>query len=128
ADFNMCVLLEPNNEKFLTERGYARRQVELYEGALEDFSKLIEINPKNDVAWLERAVTKAQMGKYQDAIDDLNKALTVNPTSINLSYHYYHRGLCKISLKDKIDGCKDLNKSCELGLTVACNDIKEYCR
>ncbi len=68
------------------------------------------------------------MGKYKDAIDDLNKGLSINPNSDNISFSYYHRGLCKISLKDKVGGCNDLKKSCELGLTDACNELKEYCK
>lgn len=127
ADFNICVILQPDNEEFLIQRGYARRRVNAHEGALEDFNKLIELNPKNDVAWLERAVTKAEMGEFKDAIEDLNRALAANSTSENISYHYYHRGLCKLSLGDKVGGCQDLKKSCELGLTEACNDLKEYC-
>ena len=74
---------------------------------------------------LERAVTYANMNKYQLAIDDLNKAIQINPNS---EYHYYHRGLCKISLKQDKSGCEDLRKGCSMGFQEACNDLKKYCK
>jgi len=61
---------------------------------------------------------------YRGAIQDFNKAIEINP---NLAQAYLNRGLAKISLGQKKDGCLDLSKAGEMGLAVAYDSIKEHC-
>ena len=59
-----------------------------------------------------------------EAINDYNKAIGLNP---NYGYAYYNRGLAKIRLGQKDDGCLDLYKAGELGFAEAYDLIKQYC-
>ena len=41
---------------------------------------------------------------------------------------YYYRGLAKIILHQKDNGCLDLSKAGELGFYQAYDEIKKYCK
>jgi len=58
------------------------------------------------------------------AIQDFNKTIELNP---NYALAYGGRGLAKIRLGQKDDGCLDLSKAGELGYAEAYEAIKEYC-
>ena len=58
------------------------------------------------------------------AIQDFNKAIELNP---NNAVAYYNRGLAKIHLGQKDNGCLDLSKAGELGHAKAYEHIKDLC-
>ena len=67
---------------------------------------------------------KANLKDYRGAILDFNKAIELNP---KLASAYLGRGLAKILLGQKDDGCLDLSKAGELGEASAYETIKELC-
>jgi len=69
-------------------------------------------------------LTKDNLKDYKGAIQDYNKAIKLNPKD---SDTYLNRGLAKILLGQKDDGCLDLSKASELGLAKAYEAIKEHC-
>ncbi len=67
---------------------------------------------------------KNELQNYKGAIEDYNKAIELNP---KLASAYLGRGLAKILLGQKDDGCLDLSKAGELGEASAYETIKELC-
>ena len=70
-------------------------------------------------------MTKLILEDYRGAIDDFNKTIDINP---NYGNAYYYRGLAKIDLNQTNNGCVDLSKAGELGISDAYVSIKKYCR
>jgi len=62
---------------------------------------------------------------FRGAILDYTKAIEIIP---NFSEAYFCRGMTKIALNRKEDGCLDLRKAGELGDAVAYEYIKKYCQ
>ncbi len=74
--------------------------------------------------YLDSGNAKADLEDYKGAIQDYNKAIELNP---DLAEAYYNRGVAKIFLGQKDDGCLDLSKAGELGHAEAYEAIKENC-
>ncbi len=74
--------------------------------------------------YLKAGNTKYELKDYKGAIKYYNKAIELNP---NNAVAYYNRGLAKIHLGQKDNGCLDLSKAGELGHAKAYEVIKEYC-
>jgi hypothetical protein len=51
----------------------------------------------------------------------------IDSKSPNLQYYRYYRGLARIALGQKDDGCLDLSKAGEFGYEDAYEMIKTYC-
>ncbi len=68
--------------------------------------------------------TKYELKDYKGAIQDYTKAIELNPNHANA---YNNRGLAKIFLEQKDDGCLDLSKAGELGHAKTYEAIKKYC-
>jgi len=71
--------------------------------------------------YLKAGNTKYELKDYKGAIKYYNKAIELNP---DLAEAYYNRGIAKIRLGQKDDGCFDFSEASELGLSGA---IKENC-
>jgi len=67
---------------------------------------------------------KYKLQDYKGEIQDYNKAIEIDP---NHAFAYYNRGLTKILLGQKDNGCLDLSKAGELGHAKAYEAIKEHC-
>ncbi len=68
--------------------------------------------------------TKYDLKDYKGAIQDYTKAIELNPKYADA---YYNRGIAKIELGQKDNGCLDFSKAGELGHAEAYESIKEYC-
>ncbi len=74
----------------------------------EATSKLIDAD-----AYYNRGVTFFTQGQYDLAISDYNKAIGINPNDAD---PYSNRGLVYfVCLGNKVKGCADVQKACELG-------------
>jgi len=74
--------------------------------------------------YLESGNTKYELKDYKGAIQDYNKAIELDP---KYAVTYYNRGVAKILLGQKDNGCLDLSKAGELGHAEAYEAIKENC-
>ena len=110
-----------NNSKNNPKRVYIGQT---YEMVLNDYSKALQLDPDFTYALFNKATTKIKMADYKGAIEDYSTALTCEPT---LSDIYYNRGLLLIILHNSNDGCIDLSKAGELGITESYNVIKRFC-
>ena len=57
-------------------------------------------------------------------LHNYDKAIEVNP---KFNRAYYNRGISKLLINDKVNGCLDLSKAGELGNSEAYSLIQEYC-
>ena len=74
-------------------------------------------------SWDTRAEIYYKIGEFQKCINDMNHAISIEEHDNS----YYYRGLAKIKLGKKIEGCSDLSKAGELGKAEAYEAIKKYC-
>ena len=68
----------------------------------------------------------AQKGQYQQAIENYNEAILLKPDYVDA---WNNRAFAYLTKGDKISGCRDALKSCELGncKTLEWARDKEYC-
>ena len=106
----------------------AKSMLEDYKGSIADYTKVLQINPKDVDAYIGRAGAKQYLKDYKGATQDFTKIIEISPNYDDICNVYYHRGNCKIALKQKNEACLDFSKSAELGCKHAHNVIKESCR
>lgn len=95
-----------------------------FNAVMKDLNKAIELEPEWSFAYFNRANMKIILKDYSGAIADYTTAIRHKP---DLAEAYYNRGLTQIFLKNKEEGCEDLGKAGELGVTSAYKAIKRYC-
>ena len=127
ADFNKSLELNPDDEITYYCRAVAKTKLGEYKSAIQDFTKANTSNlPETFKAevLMNRGAAKTQVGDYWGAISDFNISIEIDPTNPKT---YYFRGIAKIILNQKENGCLDLSKSGELGYDEAYNTIKTQC-
>ncbi len=83
---------------------------------------LIVSNPEWYEGYFERADLYFDIQQFTDAIEDYTRVLEI----IEHPMAYYNRGLCYIQMGMKQEGCRDINKSAELGYSVT-KELLEFC-
>ncbi len=120
-DYNKAVSLAPNNPDAYYFRGSFYGKNGQHQLAIEDFNKAISLNPDYILAYNNRGNVYADMAQYQNAIENYNEAIRLNPDYAdacnNRAYVYLNQG-------DKISGCRDAQKACELGNCKMLNAAK----
>ncbi|MEM6697554.1 MAG: tetratricopeptide repeat protein [Bacteroidota bacterium] len=82
-------------------------------GAVQEFNDLIEESAEeNPTLYKLRGNANMLLGEYQYAINDYNRAILLNE---NFAEAYFNRGLARIMLYNRPDGCLDLERGVELG-------------
>ena len=86
------------------------------------FDFYIESNPERYEGYFDRADLYFDIQKFENAIEDYTRVIEIKEYPMA----YYNRGLCYMQLGMKQDGCKDINKSAELGYSVK-KELLELC-
>jgi tetratricopeptide (TPR) repeat protein len=147
-DFNKAIELQPENASAFANRGLAKDFKEDYQGAIADYNIAIEKDPEHSKAYLNRGIVFRKINNLDASIKDFSKVITIgediefrkvnNPKTIkdhskassirsDMAAAYYFRGLDKIQLKQKQDGCNDLQFSVNLGHPYALGQYQLYC-
>lgn len=92
--------------------------------ALPLVNKALDIEKGEAYIWDTRGEIFYNLQEYEKCIKDMDKALSIAESENS----YYIRGLAKIKLGKKSEGCSDLSKSGELGKTEAYEAIKINCK
>ncbi len=118
-DFNKAISIDPTLAEVYNGRGYVYNGNKDYDRAIVNFNKAIAINPNYAEAYYNRGISYYYKEEYNRAIEDYSKAIAINPNDAGA---YYNRGAIYLNLGDKIRGCADVKRACELG--VCENDKK----
>jgi tetratricopeptide (TPR) repeat protein len=78
-DFDEAIRLQPNFEKALAGRGYARAIKLNLDGAISDLTEAIRLDPNDAETYWERATALSLRKEKQKAIEDLDQALRLKP-------------------------------------------------
>ena len=113
SDYTKAVKIDPKFALAYFTRGVVYDNKGQYDQAISDFTKALKINPKFAQAYYARGVVYMNKGQDDQAISDFTKALEINP---RFAPAYDNRGLTYIvKLENKVKGCADWKKACELG-------------
>ena len=88
-------------------------------------TKAIELDDTNPTYFDNRALSKAEKEDFAGAVDDYSTSLELYP---NDPETFLQRGLVKILMNNKYDGCLDLKHAEDLGSTDAKAAIKKNCK
>lgn len=135
---NEIIKSDPNNFAAFYNRGQAKFNLGDYLGAIDDYNRAIEIYPQYFDAFAGRGNVKGFMADYLGAVSDFTSAILLYQENLKsktpiilqdqkIARWYLLRGSYKHLLNDKINGCLDLSKAGELGLTEAYKLINKYC-
>lgn len=125
-------------------RGFLKMYLEDFRGAILDFDKIIQSFEESikkhgtviayqlgsqdwnlHAAFSDRGFCNMRLNNFEEAILDTNNA--INIFKKKNADDYFTRGVCKMNIGQKNEGCIDLSKSGELGNQKAYQYIKEYC-
>lgn len=114
-------------------KGYCLIELGKLDEALPYINKALEIEPNESYIWSSRGEFYYKKGDYKSCIIDMTKAIEVSNKTVAGDFNtsgwpYYLRGLAKIKLGQKQEGCKDLSKAGEFGTSEAYKAISENCK
>lgn len=120
-----CSKCFAQNTKASYEKANAYFQEKNYFAAIQELNKLIKINPKNKKAIELRGMAKHNLKDERGAISDFTLIISIDKNYANA---YFLRGVSRILNNQKEEGCQDLSKAGELGISDAYTIIEAQCR
>jgi len=84
ADFTEAIRLEPNNAKYLNNRGRAFFELKQYDRAIADHDAALRIDPRFAVSYFNRGLAREATGDRDAAIADFRTSVELEPS--NLTY------------------------------------------
>jgi tetratricopeptide (TPR) repeat protein len=111
-DYSEAISLKADSSESYYVRGTLYGKQGQYQLALEDFNKAIRLNPDYIKVYNNRGNVYSMMGIYQKALEDFNEAIRLKSDYVDA---YYNRARVYLNHGDKISGCRDARKACELG-------------
>lgn len=127
-DLNIAIELNPSIDAAYVDRGRTKFSLQDYRGAIKDYDKAIQLSPNSSTYFFMRAEAKDQIHEFTSAVIDYDKSITLNRIKSLTGDSYFNRGIDKLKLGKKIEGCLDLSKAGELGNDKAYDYIKKYCQ
>ncbi|MBP6573401.1 MAG: tetratricopeptide repeat protein [Flavobacteriales bacterium] len=105
-DLKTVTTADPNNAKYMRDRGVTFALLGDSAGARADFDRTVEMEPGNPVNWNTRGFHRyAAFGDHQRAIKDYNAAIKLDK---NHGYAFNNRGWSKYKLGNTESGLRDI--------------------
>jgi len=123
--YTKCIELEPNLAEAYHNRALSKCNLKDYTGAINDHDKCISIDSTNADYYYNRARAKYFNRDYIGCIIDNSIVIEMNP---NFGLAYLNRGLVRVIIGNKDEGCIDLIKAKELKAKNAQEIMNEYCK
>ena len=95
ADYDIAILLNPNDADAYLNRGVAKNKLGQYFAAITDFDTVIRTKPDYADAYYNRGVAKDKLDQRNAAIADYETAIRIKP---DLAQDYLNRGVTKYKL------------------------------
>jgi protein O-mannosyl-transferase len=111
-DYDRLIEIKPDLAGAYLNRGAAYYGLGNYKRAIDDYGRAIEINPFYSLTYSNRGNAYSALGNYKQAIEDYGRAIEIKPDFVEA---YLNRGFFYLNQGDKISGCSDAHKACELG-------------
>jgi len=109
---NEAIKLKPDFAEAYNIRGNIYNRLGQYQRAIEDLNESIRLKPDFAMTYNNRGANYNNFGQYPRAIEDFNEAIRLKP---DYAIAYRNRGNAYLNKGDKISGCGDLSKACNLG-------------
>lgn len=124
--FSHTVQITKGNALAYHHLGFIYDELGRHQLAIEHYTEAIRIKPYQAIYYNNRGVAYAKLGHYQHAIDDYNQAIRLKPDLVEA---YNGRGSAYLLQDDKVPGCNDAQKACELGSCKLLESFKSkgYC-
>ncbi len=115
-------------------KAYALVLLGEYDSALPIVNYALSLEPQESYIWGTRGELYYHIHEYEKCISDMTKSIELEENketkarSDDPGVPYYFKGLSEIHLGRREDGCKDLEKALELGMSEAIDYLSKYCR
>ena len=109
---NEAIKLKPDYAEAYNNRGNIYNSLGQHQRAIEDLNEAIRLKPDFAMTYNNRGANYNNLGQYQRAIEDFNETIRLKP---DYAIAYSNRGNAYLNQGDKISGCSDLSKACNLG-------------
>lgn len=115
-------------------KAYSLVELGLYNSALPIVNYALNLEPKESYIWGTRGELYYHIHEYESCISDMTKAIELEENretkadSDDPGVPFYFRGLSEIHLGRRVEGCKDLEKALELGMSEAIDYLSKYCK
>ena len=123
--YTKCIELEPNLAVAYHNRALSKCNLKDYIGAINDHDKCILIDSTKADYYYDRGRAKYFSRDFIGCIIDNSIVIEMNP-SFGLAH--LNRGLVRVVIGNKDEGCIDLTKAKELNAKYAQELINEYCK
>ncbi len=110
-DCSRAIEIKPAYAEAYYNRGVAYDNISNYKQAIENYDMAIKIKPDFANAYNNRGAAYNSLGNYRQAVDDYGRAIEIKP---DYTMAYFNRAIVYLNQGDKISGCLDAQKACEL--------------
>ena len=108
---NIALGLHKNSALAYFYRANAKKQLEDYQGSIDDLTISIKLDPNIPGAYYNRGFAKGELEDYTGAISDYTKAIQIKP---DFAFAYFNRGLAKDELEDFTGAISDYTKAIQI--------------
>lgn len=112
-DYDLALKRNDKDPEIWLARGLAREHLDDFTGAFSDYTRAIDLNESFAKAWVNRGNVLLKQKRFNDAIEDYEVSLLYWPDN---GAAYYNRGVARISVNQKTQGCADLKMAETLGI------------
>lgn len=95
-----------------------------YDRARPYIEKALVLDQEREYIWDTKGELEYHLGNYNESLNAMDKAIKIKPNGNS----YLYRGLSKIKLNKKTEGCSDLSKAINLGKNEATSFKVKYCK
>ncbi len=125
SDIDKAIELNPGNAVlYLTKGNFYFNQKDMRK-AVTEFDKAIKLDPRNVTAHSYKGDALYVLKELPAAAAAFAEAIKLSPDN---GGNYFKRGVIRLSLRQKDEGCKDLRRAKELGHKQADEFLEKYCK
>lgn len=78
-DLDKALNLDGNLIQAIFYKGYATRELHLYDESIEYFKKVLSVDPNHLAALLQKSYSLCSLKRYEEALTIINRAVSIEP-------------------------------------------------